>query len=80
MKDIGVTEEPEVYVYNQPEQYKLIAASDGLWGYMPNDAVSEIASFEQSAEIICHKLVHNLFKISRKYNYLDNTTIIVIKS
>jgi len=80
MKDIGVTEEPDVFFYDLPEKFTLIAASDGLWGYLKNEKVAEIALYEQSSEIICHKLMHTIFKISRKFNYMDNTTIIVIKN
>lgn len=79
MKEVGVTEEPDVGVFKLPRQYVLIAATDGLWCYLKNDQVSQIVNFDLSAEEICRELIRVVKLKSTKYNYLDNTTLIVLK-
>jgi protein phosphatase PTC2/3 len=79
MKKVGVTDEPDVGVFKLPEKYILIAATDGLWCYLKNDQVSKIVKFDLSAEAIGKELIRIIKAKSRKYNYLDNTTLIVLK-
>ena len=79
MKKVGVTEEPEVGVFKLPEKYILIAATDGLWCYLKNDQVNQIVNFDLSAEEIGQELIRIIKLKSEKYNYLDNTTLIVLK-
>jgi protein phosphatase PTC2/3 len=79
MKKVGVTDEPDVGVFKLPERYILIAATDGLWCYMKNEQVSKVVNFNLSAEDIGRELIRIIKIKSRKYNYLDNTTLIVLK-
>jgi len=79
LKEVGVTEEPDVSVFKLPQQYILIAATDGLWCYLKNHQVSKIVDFTLSAEEICQELIRFVKSRSRKYEYLDNTTLIVLK-
>ncbi len=79
MKEIGVTDDPEIKTYTLPDNYVLVAASDGLWGYMKNESVRKISKSANDSERTCDLLMEALYKKARRYNYLDNTTIIIIK-
>ena len=79
MKKVGITEEPDIGVFKLPEKYILIAATDGLWCYLKNDQVSKIVNFDLSAEEISQELIRIVKIKSSKYNYLDNTTLMILK-
>jgi serine/threonine protein phosphatase PrpC len=79
LKEIGITEEPDVGVFKLPPRYTLIAATDGLWAYLKNHQVGQIASADLTAEQICQELIRTVKETSSRYRYLDNTTLIILK-
>lgn len=79
MKEVGITEEPDVGVFKLPREYVLIAATDGLWCYLKNEHVSQIANLDFTAKEMGREMMRIIEQRSRKYKYLDNTTLIILK-
>jgi serine/threonine protein phosphatase PrpC len=81
---IGVTVEPELYVHRLTQQDQLlVVASDGVWEYLSNEQVVEIAGRASSAESAARRVVEAAEAAWRAVDgghYVDDITAVVLRA
>jgi|GEM_PF-654935 len=76
-KTAGIIADPVVGVYNLSWDDKwLVAATDGLFDYVTDDAVAEIVSSSATAQEACDKLKRDVLT---KTLHNDNVTAVVVR-
>ena len=80
-KEIGVSCHPDIFRFELTEYDKfLIVASDGVWEYMSNDDVLNLAIDKKNSQELCEDIVkESLNKWKERFkNNVDDISVVVV--